>query len=232
MSEPFSNKPVRYLNKTLTGGERSIQAGYWREQIEQYGVEVNYFVNNHDMDQQDFIYGEHPDQVFVDPVKIVVALTLNENSISLQQFGLVSDDEVTGYISFESFTDHFGLSAEPKAGDLFEMEEYGQSRPGGRTGKIFEITQRVDQDVSQINQLQGHYVWMFTAKRFEYSYEPGAPQEMPRSQMTDDLFEGRLPGGKNEPIIVKSYTGDVDDVSKPVYDYRVFLDQDHVYGDY
>lgn len=232
MSGPFDNRSVRYLNKDINTQERNLQAGWWREQIEHYGVEVNYYTNGYNIAEQDFIYGEHVNQIFMNPVKVVVALTLNENSISLQQFGLVSDDEVTGFISIQSFTDHFGLSAEPKAGDLIEMEEYGSSRPGGRSGKIFEITQRVDQDVSQINQLQGHYVWMFTAKRFEYSYEPGAPQELPLGQMTDDLFEGRLDGGVNEPVIIKSYTGDVDEVSQPVYDYRVFLDQDHVYGDY
>jgi hypothetical protein len=144
----------------------------------------------------------------------------------------MSDDEVTALISFASFESVIGPGEEPKAGDIFELEEYGRSRPGGRTGKIFEITQRVDQDVSQINQLQGHYVWLMTAKRFDYSYEPGAPVEQPLGQINDDLLEGRLEGGTNEPIIVKSYTGDVDDVSSPIYDYRVFLDQDHIYGNY
>ena len=77
-----------------------------------------------------------------------------------------------------------------------------------------------------------HYVWLLTAKRFEYSYEPNAPLERPMGQMTDDEQEGRLEGGKNEPVIIKSYKGDVDDASAPIYDYRVFMDPDTIYGDY
>ena len=229
---PFSDIPVRYLNKDINPHERHNYTKWWEEQINHYGVEVNYYVNNHSLTGQDFISGEHPTQLFTEPVKVIVVLNLNENAISLSQFGIMSDDEVTAIISIPSYVKNFGEGAEPKAGDIFELEEYGRTRPGGRTGKIFEITQRVDQDVSQINQLQGHYVWLMTAKRFDYSYEPGAPVEGPLGQVNDDLLEGRLPGGINEPIIIKSYTGDVDDISVPVYDYRVFLDQDHVYGDY
>ena len=48
MTNPFSNKPARYLDKDLTIGERSNYAGWWKEQIEQYGVEVNYYRNNYD----------------------------------------------------------------------------------------------------------------------------------------------------------------------------------------
>lgn len=229
---PFSDIPVRYLNKNINPHERMNFDGWWKEQINHYGVEVNYYTNNHSLTAQDFMYGEHPTQIFSDPVKLIVVTTLNENAISLSRFGVMSDDEVTAMISFSSFEDALGVGVEPKAGDIFELEEYGRSRPGGRTGKIFEITQRVDQDVAQINQLQGHYLWLMTAKRFDYSYEPNAPREQPPGQINDDLLEGILPGGQTEPVVVKSYTGDVDDVSSPIYDYRVFMDQDHVYGNY
>lgn len=229
---PFSSIPVRYLNKTINPHERMNFDGWWKEQINHYGVEVNYYTNNHSLTGQDFIYGEHPTQYFSNPTKLIVVTSLNEAALSLTRFGVMSDDEVTAMISFSSFEDKFGSGAEPKAGDIFELEEYGRSRPGGRTGKIFEITQRVDQDVNQINQLQGHYVWLMTAKRFDYSYEPNAPQEQPAGQVNDDLLEGILEGGMSEPVVVKSYTGDVDAVSNPIFDYRVFMDQDHVYGDY
>ena len=229
---PFSDIPVRYLNKYINPHERMNFDSWWKEQINHYGVEVNYYTNNHSLSGQDFIYGEQPTQVFSDPVKIIVVMNLNENALSLSRFGVMADDEVTALISFSSFQEQLGVGEEPKAGDIFELEEYGRSRPGGRTGKIFEITQRVDQDVTQINQLQGHYVWLMTAKRFDYSYEPNAPQEQPVGSITDDVFEGLIDIETDEPIIVKSYTGDADEVAKPVYDYRVFLDQDHVYGNY
>ena len=50
------------------------------------------------------------------------------------------------------------LSAMPNAGDVFQLTEYGDDRPGGKDGKIFEITERMDQMIGEINQLQGHYV--------------------------------------------------------------------------
>ena len=229
---PFTSTPIRYLNKDINPHERGNYAKWWEEQINHYGVQVNYYTNNHSLTGQDFIYGEHPDQVFSECKELIVVMTLNEGAITMSQFGLMSDDEVTVMISIPSYERVFGSGVEPKSGDIFELEEYGRSRPGGRTGKIFEITQRVDQDVAQINQLQGHYLWLITAKRFDYSYEPNAPREQPPGQANDDLIEGRLEGGVNEPIIVKSYTGDVDDVSVPIYDYRVFLDQDAIYGNY
>ena len=229
---PFTETPIRYLNKDVNPHERGNYAGWWEEQINHYGVEVNYYTNNHSLTAQDFIYGEHPEQIFSEPKKVIVVVTLNENALAMSRFGLMADDEVTAMISIPSYEKNFGIGAEPKSGDIFELEEYGRSRPGGRSGKIFEITQRIDQDVSQINQLQGHYMWLMTAKRFDYSYEPNAPRELPPGNVNDDLLEGRLEGSTNDPIIVKSYTGDVDDISVPVYDYRVYLDQDNAYGNY
>ena len=57
---PFSNIPIRYLNKDVNPHERGNYAKWWEEQINHYGVEVNYYTNNHSLSGQDFIYGEHP----------------------------------------------------------------------------------------------------------------------------------------------------------------------------
>ena len=87
-------------------------------------------------------------------------------------------------------------------------------RPGGRAGKHFEITERLDQDVNQINQLLGHYVWLIKAKRHDYSFEPGLSPEAVSDQVDDD------------PV--------VDQLSKEVFDYNQspFSINDDVYGDY
>ena len=37
----------------------------------------------------------------------------------------------------------------------------------------YEITEKIDQDIAQINNLQGHYVFLIKAKRLDYSFEPG-----------------------------------------------------------
>jgi len=130
-----------------------------------------------------------------------LAVTLNENAINLSKFGFESDDEITAYIHISTFYDEFyslssvfdpmdhlinqkvtqgvydryakfGPIVEPKAGDVFELSEYGNDRPNDRQAKFFEITEKLDQDISQINNLQGHYVFLLKAKRLDYSFEP------------------------------------------------------------
>jgi hypothetical protein len=176
----------RFTDKSIQASERVLFSNYWREQINQYGIKVNYFVNTYNVLSADNFYGEQPTKTFAEPRQIVLAVTLNENAITLSQFGFESDDEITAYIHISSFYDDFyTLSAyetqynvvEPKAGDVFELSEYGDDRPNNRQSKFFEITQKIDQDVSQINNLQGHYVFLIKAKRLDYSFEPNIPVE-------------------------------------------------------
>lgn len=238
MSSPFSNAPVgavfskndglRFLDKDKTCAERELMNSWWQEIICQYGVETNYFVHGYDLLHHDSIYGEDPTRPFHDPKKIIMAVTISEASINLNTHGYDAPDEVTATISMKGFTDAFGLSAEPKAGDLFELIEYGNTRPGGRTGKIFEITRRTDQDADQINQLQGHYVWFINARRYDYSFEPNAPREGMSEQVNDDTFNGRI--GKDDE---KSYGPDADTLSKSIFDYdKYYGADDNVYGGY
>lgn len=195
----------RFTDKSIQSNERVLFSNYWREQINQYGVKVNYYVNTYNTLSADNFYGEQPTQTFADPRKITLAVTLNENAITLSKFGFESDDEITAYVHISSFYDEFvNLSAdfapfgehtlvsetgklpqgiydryfafgpviEPKAGDVFELTEYGDDRPNKRQAKFFEITEKLDQDISQINNLQGHYVFLLKAKRLDYSFEP------------------------------------------------------------
>ena len=62
--------------------------------------------------------------------------------------------------------------AEPNAGDVFQLIEYGDDRPEGRNGKIFEITERLDESINEINQLQGHYVFKLRARRNDHTFLP------------------------------------------------------------
>ena len=181
----------RFTDKSIQASERVLYSNYWREQINQFGVKVNYYVNTYNTLSADNFYGEQPTQTFADPRNITLAVTLNENAITLSKFGFESDDEVTAYIHISSFYDefytlssvfepegiydryfHFNPVVEPKAGDVFELTEYGNDRPNNRQSKFFEITEKLDQDISQINNLQGHYVFLLKAKRLDYSFEP------------------------------------------------------------
>ena len=188
---PFTyadNSCFRFTDKDTNACERQLYDNYFAEQIHLYGQKVLYYVHNYTTLSGDNLYGEHPTQQFSVPEEIVIGVNLNENALMLSKYGLVSDDELTAYISISTFHSVFGLSAEPKSGDVFNMVEYGSTRPGGRGGNNYEITQRLDQDIAQINPLAGHYVWMIKAKRFEYSFEPGIPDE----KLNKQVFEDRI----------------------------------------
>ena len=171
------------------------------------------------------LYGEHPTQRFSPPQAITVALNLNENALMLSKYGLLSEDEVTAFVHISAFYETFGPGAEPKSGDVFQLSEYGNDRPGDRNGKMFEITERLDEDAATINVLAGHYVWLIKAKRFEYSFEPGIPQEAGNDQVFDDTQNPTV-SGANKP-----YTDSVDIDSKQIFDYSL-IDYSNVYGGY
>ena len=240
----------RFTDKSIQESERFLFSNWWREEINQFGVKVKYFVNTFNPLSANNLYGEEPTKVFADPREIIIAATLNENAITLSQFGFESDDDITAYIHISSFYDEFyTLSAvwetqynivEPKAGDIFQLSEYGDDRPNNRQAKYFEITEKLDEDVAQINNLAGHYVFLIKAKRLDYSFEPNIPFNnltsgiSGNSQIYEDTFAGRLSGGVNEQSETKKEDYDlynVDNVSKEdVFD--MSINDTDVYGDY
>jgi hypothetical protein len=176
----------RFTDKSNQEQERVLFDNWWRESINQFGVKAKYYVNTFNVLSADNIYGEQPNKTFATPVDFVMGVSLNENAINLSKFGFMSEDEITAFIHIESFSSTFApvLSnvfntqnslVEPKAGDVFQLSEYGNTRPGNRQAKYFEITERLDEDIAQINPLAGHYVFLIKAKRFDYSFEPGIP---------------------------------------------------------
>lgn len=229
------NSGLRFLDKQLNTNERKNYSGWWLEQIYQYGTIVDYYVNGTTVNNSDALYGEAPDQQFADPKKLIFAITLNENSVVLQKFGLVADDELTGFIPIESYQLAMGTEdnphPEPKSGDVLELSEFGLSRPGNRGAKKFEITERLDQDIEQMNPLMGHYVWLIKAKRFDYSYELGIDKEIGLNQATDDTYHGGL-SGDMQLEDDNLYFNDVDRESRNIFDYSVYGDYDDIYGGY
>ena len=126
-----------------------------------------------------------------------------------------------------------GQSIEPKSGDLIQISPLGCDRPNGRGAKVFEVTERTDQDIASINPLLGHYVYRLRAKRYEYSFEPGAPKEPQNQQVFENTFSGKVSSViPNEvPSEVKSYPGDIDTESKTkVLDMSV--NNTDIYGSY
>lgn len=218
------NGCIRFTDKNNNQGERILQSNYWREQIALYGQQCLYYVNTFSTLSADCLYGEQPTQQFAPPLPIIIAVNLNENALMLSKYGLLSEDEVTAYVHISSFYATFG-NIEPKSGDVFQLAEYGNDRPGGRNGKFFEITERLDEDAATINALAGHYVWLLKAKRFEWSFEPGLSGEAVNSQVYDDT-KNPTASGAYKPY---DYSADIE--SKQIFDYSK-TDYGSVYGGY
>lgn len=220
------NTCFRYTDKNNNQSERVLYSNYWREQINLYGQQVLYYVNTFNTLSADMLYGEQPTQKYTPPLPIVLAINLNENALMLSKYGLLSEDEVTAFVHISAFYDTFGWGMEPKSGDIFQLSEYGSDRPEGRDGNFYEITQRLDQDIAQINPLAGHYVWLIKAKRFEWSFEPGLSGEAVNNQVYDDTLNITASGA------YKPYSYDVNVESKTIFDYSQTDNYDSVYGGY
>ena len=142
------------------------------------------------------------------------------------------DQQGTRYTMLNNFIEtKQGL--EPKSGDLMDIVQLGCDRPGGRCSKIFEVTERMDQDLAGgLNPLLGHYVWRIRGKRYEPSFEPGAPQECKNEQVYDNKFSGvsetTLP--TDDISADKSYPGNITEKSKDIYDMSV--NDTDIYGNY
>ncbi len=165
---------LRYLNKGININERKNFSRWWKEQIDINGQEVDYYLNNATLSAMNPIYGEEPNTTFSDPKKIIVLLNLNNDSYLLSKFGIVADSDMSGVIHPEHFTSLYGLSSEPKAGDLIKMSEFGSDRLNfpKRGPTVYELTEVIDE--FQLNAIAGHYVWFFKAKRNDYSHEIGS----------------------------------------------------------
>jgi len=166
---------LRYLNKQVNQYERQNFSNWWLEQINIYGQEIVYYSNTTSLSASNFLYGEDAPAGFTNGNKMVVLLNLNNDSILLSKFGIVADSDVAGVIHPTSYTMVFGLSSEPKAGDVMTLSEYGADRLNypKRGATVYQLTEVIDE--FQGNPLGGHYVWFFKAKRYDYSYAPNGP---------------------------------------------------------
>ena len=222
----YTTSTLRLTDKNNNQNERWVVSNYWREQIELYGQKIKYYRNTTNILSADNIYGEDPTAVFEAPKEFVMGVKLTENALILSKFGYQSDDQVTGYIHISSFYAVYPPDAEPKSGDVFKLLEYGSDRPGERDGKMFEVTERCDEDNSQINPLMGHYVWLIKAKRLDYSFEPGITNEKGSKQVQDGdgygpvttleyTSAGSLTNVNNTEFIrTSAYPGGANEVSK------------------
>jgi hypothetical protein len=232
---------VNDLNSNAS--ERETISNSIREAINRFGSTVAYYVNTYNVNNANNIYGENPTSAFYGPTNIVMYVQLSENSVTLRRFGFDSGDTITAYVHISSYSAVFSplsvypslsQAIEPKAGDVFQMIQYGATRPGDRNGKFFEITERVDQEMddTSMNPLGGHYMWKLRARRLDFSFEPGLSGEKGAAQVFDNALNGILSGGSGTqaPSPSKSYPGSADAESINIFDQRV--NNTSVYGEY
>jgi hypothetical protein len=273
----------RYVDKESTGNEQYLFSNYYREQINQYGTKITYYVNAYNALSADNFYGEDPTRKFAPGIDINVVMELSENANTLTRFGFQADDEITILIHISAFQEKFynvGMKflaatqgddsnilterkvdcddervrtedpsvfetqfdqVQPKSGDIFTLTEYGKGRPGERSGKMFEVTEILDQDIARFNQLGGHYTWIVKGKRFDYSFEPGLEPERGSQQVYDNSFNGILSGGIQDMSPVKKYDEQnaannkllsINDVSKSLIFNMNKYNNTNVYGEY
>jgi len=190
-------------------------------------------------------------------------IELSQDALQLSKFGFDPGDEFTGYVHIDTFSDvlsantyyvptNQGLlssalsgsgfdssviselsSIEPKAGDLVQVTPLGCDRPGQRGAKVYEITEKMDEDVSALNPVLGHYVFRIRAKRFDFSFQAEAPRERVDSNIFENSFSGTLSTqlSGDEVSRDKGYTWDIDDESKETV-FDMSTNNTDIYGDY
>lgn len=232
----------QFFNPGNFQAEQIIYDTSYSDLINSYGVPIRYYVHTFNTATADLLYGEEPTSVFRGPFELQMYIELSENAITLSKFGFASDDELTGYLHINTFTtvmsslvdySAFNQVIEPKSGDIIELAALGCDRPNGRGTKWFEITERVDQDVAQMNPLLGHYIYRIKAKRYEHSFEPGLSGEQQNQQIYENSFSGvisaNIPGVSASEV--KTYTFDIDEESKAkVLD--MSINNTDIYGSY
>lgn len=231
----YTTSVLSFTNKENTSCERELYSNYWREQIDLYGQKALYYQNTTSTLCADNVYGEQPTARYKDPQPVVMAVKLTENALILSKFGYMSDEMCTAYLHISSFYAVFALSDEPKSGDIFKLVDYGSDRPGERDGKMYEITERIDEDNAEINPLMGHYVWKLKAKRYDYSFEPNITPERGSAQVFDSNRYGTLTSLISSDTIsgarLSSYPASADVLStNTVFDMSV--NNTEIYGGY
>jgi len=244
------------VNPSNLQAEQLIFDQSFKDLINNFGIPVDYYINTFNLSAADLLYGEDfgssdissgPSQFKGPLTGVQMYIELSDDAVNLSKFGFDPGDEFTAFVHISTFAeaagDYFdyssvGQSIEPKAGDVIDLKVLGCDRPNDRGSVKYEITERMDQDVSALNPILGHYIYRLRGKRYAYSFESGLSSENVNEQVYDNSFSGVLSttlvdqltsDGKTYPTKEDPY--DIDDTSK-----EDVLDMDindtDIYGSY
>jgi len=253
----------KFVNPGNLQCEQLVYNQAFSDLINNYGIPISYYINTFNTLSADLLYGQETTQKFFGPIEMQMYIELSDDAVKLTQFGFDPGDEFTAFVHISSFTTSvsasfdyasYNQSIEPKAGDLISLSGLGCDRPNGRGEVVYQITERMEQDMSALNPVLGHYIYRLRGKRFNYSFENGLsargkdgnewPQSEPANeQIFDNSFSGVLSStltgqtsseGKTYPTSALSGQHnpyDIDNVSKEdVLDMSV--NDTDIYGSY
>lgn len=179
--------------------ERAIFNSSFGELINNYGITIGYMVNTFEPSQMNSIYGEHTTMYWLSAEEIKAFVQMENGSPIYALAGMDSPDTLTLYIHITDFNTKFSSLSyfqnhpvEPKSQDKIIVYPFGCDRPNGRSAKIFEVTEALDEDQSELNPAMGHYVWRLKAVRSEHNFATNEPREEFNQQNADNAYFGKL----------------------------------------
>ena len=239
-----------YNNLENLGGQQVVVDSAWKDLINSAGMPIYYFVYKFNIKRSDKIWGEDILAEYEEPFQIKAYVEVKDVPKILGPMGgFFADDTITAYIHIKTFNrktkgmkvfEDLKLRYEPKPSDLIQIIEFGCDRPGGRGAKLFEVTNKEDELISQnLNMGFAHYVWKITAKRFQYSYQDGAITPF-GEEKNCQVYDNRVAGIIDKPEEVrdmnapsdKSYEWNIDKKSKEEIFNQNVNDQTDIYGGY
>lgn len=194
--------------------------------VQNFGMQISYYSTGYDINNHNPLYGENPTAKYRGPRKLKAIIDFQSYNTFLTKFGIMNDLDITIYIPIKAFQSVWG-EVYPLAGDLFSIDDSACDRPLNQSPIVFEITEKHD-SINPTDFMGGHYVWKITAKRWDDSYEPGAPTEKFVGGPVDDNEYGKIESSIDEIEIIPGPSKPVDDEAKKDFDNP----NDSVYGRY
>lgn len=239
-----------YNNLENLDGQQVVVDSAWKDLINSAGMPIYYFVYKFNIKRSDKIWGEDILAEYEEPFQIKAYVEVKDVPKILGPMGgFFADDTITAYIHIKTFNrktkgmkvfEDLKLRYEPKPSDLIQIIEFGCDRPGGRGAKLFEVTNKEDELISQnLNMGFAHYVWKITAKRFQYSYQDGAITPF-GEEKNCQVYDNNIQGTITDPSEIrdintpsdKSYNWNIDKKSKEEIFNQNVNNQSNIYGGY
>ena len=234
-SRPVQDTPLTdspYLPACDNNLIEDTHRNQYQEYTNAFGNIISYQPVKYNFNTHNFLYGEDPTSGYHYARKLKAKISFTNYTTFLSKWGYMSDADITIYIPISEFNRVWGspqAGIYPLEGDLFIIDNSACDRPLGQSPMVFEVTGK-DDKIKPVDFMGRHYVWKLQAKRFDYSYEPNAPEERFLDDTSSDTGQfGRLAGGDNPPDL-SSQRDDVDDFAAK--EFKLSDEDQSVYGKY